>query len=87
MLTQTPPYDHCNMTVVDTAPRDLAGRFGGMLRSMSYADPEVRPLFDLEGLRAWRPGRTTGYASIEAAVGECGFYDSAGGILARGYSP
>ena len=25
---------------------------------MSYDDPEVRPLLDLEGLKAWMPGRT-----------------------------
>jgi hypothetical protein len=35
---------------------------------MSYADPLVRPLLDLEGLKQWRPGRTTGYAQLEAAV-------------------
>jgi phosphonate transport system substrate-binding protein len=75
------------MTVVDTAPRELAVRFGELLRTMSYADPEVRPLLDLEGLRSWCPGRTTGYASLEAAVGECGFYDSAGGITAGDYCP
>ena len=29
---------------------------------MSYSDPEVRPLLDLEGLKQWQPGRTEGYA-------------------------
>jgi hypothetical protein len=35
---------------------------------MSYEDPVVRPLLDMEGLKAWLPGRTTGYAQLERAV-------------------
>ena len=30
---------------------------------MSFDDPAVRPLLELEGLRQWRPGRTTGTTS------------------------
>lgn len=87
VLAQSAPYDHCNMTVVDTAPSDLVEEFARLLLSMSAADPEVRPLLDLEGLTEWRPGRTTGYALLEAAVDEAGFYDSAGRITAREYEP
>lgn len=87
VLAQTPPYDHCNMTVVDTAPREPALRFVELLRGMSYADPDIRPLLDLEGLRTWRPGRTTGYAQLTAAVDEGGFYDLAGGITVQDYWP
>lgn len=87
VLTQTAPYDHCNMTVVDTAPRELAERFGSLLRSMSYADPSVRRLLDLEGLKVWEGGRTTGYAALARAVDEAGFYDAEGRITAEGYRP
>ncbi|URN12069.1 phosphate/phosphite/phosphonate ABC transporter substrate-binding protein [Streptomyces radiopugnans] len=87
VLAQTEPYDHCNMTVADDAPADLAERFGELLLSMSYADPGARPLLELEGLTAWRPGRTTGYALLEAAVGETGFYDPAGRVTAAEYAP
>ena len=52
---------------------------------MSFDDPDVRPLLQLEGLREWRPGRTTGYAELEAAVDTLGFYDAAGIILVEGY--
>ena len=45
---------------------------------MAYDDPEVRPLLDLEGSRQWVPGRTTGYAQLERAVDETGFYDDVG---------
>jgi hypothetical protein len=33
----------------------------------------VRPLLDLEGLKAWRPGRTSGYALLEQACDRFGW--------------
>ena len=39
-----------------------------LLLEMSYADPEVRRLLDLEGLKQWVPGRTEGYALLARAV-------------------
>jgi phosphonate transport system substrate-binding protein len=62
----TPAYDHCNMTVLDGAPASV-GRFRELLLSMSYDDPEVRPLLDMEGLKVWQPGRTSGYALLARA--------------------
>ena len=38
-----------------------------LLLGMRYEDPGVRPLLDLEGLKAWLPGRTSGYALLERA--------------------
>ena len=87
VLAQTDRYDHCNMTVVDTAPPDLVTRFVELLLSMSYADPEVRPLLDLEGLTAWREGRDTGYTALASAVDETGFYDGQGRVTAPEYRP
>jgi phosphonate transport system substrate-binding protein len=87
VLTRTPSYDHCNLTVTDAAPQDLVERFRELLLGMSYDDPEVRPLLDLEGLRAWRPGRTHGYRPLEAAVDQTGYYDAEGrrGAAADGF--
>lgn len=87
VLAVTEPYDHCNMTVTGAAPADLIGEFGRLLTGMSYADPEVRPLLDLEGLRSWTPGRTIGYEALEAAVDAGGFYDAFGRITAADYRP
>ena len=64
VIHQTPPYDHCNFTVLG----DVPSRFVELLVAMSYEDPVVRPLLDMEGLNAWLPGRTTGYAQLERAV-------------------
>jgi phosphonate transport system substrate-binding protein len=85
VLAQTAPYDHCVMAVADTAP--LAERFVDLLLSMSYDDPAVRPLLDLEGLRVWREGRTSGFAQLRAAVDDSGFYDAQGGVTAQEYAP
>ena len=68
VLETTPPYDHCNMTVLDGAPGDAVARFRELLLSMAWDDPEVRPLLALEGLKRWLEGRTEGYAQLEAAV-------------------
>lgn len=67
----TGAYDHCNMTVFDAAPPSIA-RFRELLLSMSYDDPEVRPLLDMEGLKVWQPGRTSGYALLERACDRFG---------------
>ena len=71
----TPAYDHCNMTVFDGAPPTIA-RFRELLLSMSYDDPEVRPLLDMEGLKVWQPGRTSGYAVLERACDRFGTIDA-----------
>ncbi|HTR54217.1 MAG TPA: PhnD/SsuA/transferrin family substrate-binding protein [Kofleriaceae bacterium] len=66
VVHQTPPYDHCNFTVLTSSPS--IDRFRALLLAMSYHDPTVRPLLDMEGLKQWREGRTTGYAQLARAV-------------------
>jgi len=68
ILTQTGAYDHCNFTVLDGVESQKIAVFCDLLFNMSYADAEVRPLLDLEGVKAWVPGRVTGYAQLAAAV-------------------
>jgi ABC-type phosphate/phosphonate transport system substrate-binding protein len=73
VLAQTAPYDHCNMTVLDGGPAAAIARFRELLLGMSYDDPAVRPLLDLEGLKAWRPGRTHGYRPLAQAIERTGY--------------
>ena len=75
ILAQTPAFDHCNFTVLDDSPRVPVAAFRDLLLKMSYADPEVRPLFDLERLKSWVPGRVEGYAQLSAAVDRFGTID------------
>ena len=85
VLSQTGTYDHCNLTVGPAAPSLLVERFHELLMEMSYTDPEVRPLLDLEGLKVWREGRVEGYRALERAVDEMRFYDEDGNITNADY--
>ena len=87
IVGQTPRFDHCNMTVIDSAPDDAVARFLELLFAMDYGDATVRSLLELEGLRKWVPGRTSGYKQLEQAVDGAGFYDAKGGITAADYAP
>jgi ABC-type phosphate/phosphonate transport system substrate-binding protein len=75
VLAHTPPYDHCNFTVLEGAPAEPVNRFRELLLGMSYADPEVRALLDLEGLKQWHPGRAEGYSALDAALHRFGTVD------------
>jgi phosphonate transport system substrate-binding protein len=76
VLATTPPYDHCNFTVLDSAPGELIDQFRRLLFDMSYTDSAVRALLDLEGLKQWRPGRTQGYALLNQAVDRFSFVEA-----------
>ncbi|MER7892938.1 PhnD/SsuA/transferrin family substrate-binding protein [Micromonospora sp. NPDC094482] len=86
IVAQTAPYDHCNMTIREPASAGVK-LFGELLRGMSYADPQVRPLLDLEGLTAWEEGRTIGYHALASAVDAVGFYAADGRVTAEDYQP
>jgi len=79
VLLQTGLYDHCNFTVLEgcapasSVPPALLQQFTDLLLGMSYDDPAVRGLLDLEGLKAWRPGRTSGYAQLQRACERTGY--------------
>jgi phosphonate transport system substrate-binding protein len=100
VLAQTPAYDHCTMTAGPSAvAADGTGvtggaagnsdisRFGALLLGMDYADAQLRPLLDLEGLKEWRPPRLSGYEQLERAVDEAGFYGENGEVTAADYRP
>ena len=63
------------MTVLDDVPDVALSRFTEALLSMSYGDPAVRGLLDLEGLKRWLPGRVEGYAQLARAVDAFGTID------------
>ena len=71
-IARTPKYDHCNFTVVDNGPTELIERFRSLLLGMSYSDPKIRRLFDLEGLKRWVPGRVEGYQQLASAAKKFG---------------
>jgi ABC-type phosphate/phosphonate transport system substrate-binding protein len=74
VLAATPPFDHCNFTVRADLPEERSKPFREVLLGMSFQDPEVRTLMELEGLKQWLPARTSGYAQLERAVERFKFY-------------
>jgi ABC-type phosphate/phosphonate transport system substrate-binding protein len=79
VLDTTAPFDHCNFTVAPALQAARAQHWTRVLLSMNYEDPAHREMMDMEGLKAWLPGRTSGYAALEAAVREQSFFESAAG--------
>jgi phosphonate transport system substrate-binding protein len=74
-LTTTAPFDHCNFTVVSSFPRQAQEQWTNVLFGMRYEDPRHRAVMDMEGLTAWLPGRTEGYADLTEAVEEQRFFE------------
>ncbi|HEY7387998.1 MAG TPA: phosphate/phosphite/phosphonate ABC transporter substrate-binding protein [Bryobacteraceae bacterium] len=74
-LATTPRYDHCNFTVLESRKSASLELFRELLLGMSYEDPDVRRLLDLEGLKRWLPGRTEGYGLLSKAVDRFGYLD------------
>lgn len=75
VLYQTPPYDHCVFSALSVGPAEQIHRLKELLLGMSYDDPEVRPLLDLEGLKRWREGRVSGLAQLDEAIERFGTID------------
>jgi phosphonate transport system substrate-binding protein len=80
VLATTAPFDHCNFTILEDTETSaksahtagLIAKFTELLFAMSYDDAAVRPLMDLEGLKAWKPGRVEGYAPLARACDRFG---------------
>ncbi len=85
IIASTGTYDHCNFTTSPGVPAARIARFTELLLAMRWDDPQVRPLLELEGLREWRRGRTSGYALLQRAVDDERFYDRDGHLLAADY--
>ena len=77
VLATTDPFDHCNFTVRADFPQADLDRWLTALFTMTYDNPAHREMMDLEGLRAWLPGRTSGYTDLTAAIEEQHFFAEA----------
>jgi phosphonate transport system substrate-binding protein len=75
ILATTDRFDHCVFTVRDEWDRAAERRWLDVLFSMTYEEPAHRQMMDLEGLKAWMPGRTTGFKALAEAVVTEGFFE------------
>ena len=76
ILASTPPFDHCNFTVLDRLPPERVAEWTGALFRMTYDNPAHRQMMDLERLTAWLPGRASGYTALTDAARELGFFET-----------
>jgi ABC-type phosphate/phosphonate transport system substrate-binding protein len=77
ILAKTMPFDHCNFTVREDFSPGRERQWLDVLFSMRYEDPTHRKMMDMEGLKQWVPGRTSGYAALEDAVKRQKFFEGA----------
>jgi len=75
VLATTQPFDHCNFTVLESFPQADEERWKRVLFMMRYDNPAYREMMDMEGLKAWLPGRTAGYANLTEAVQQQKFFE------------
>jgi ABC-type phosphate/phosphonate transport system substrate-binding protein len=69
-------FDHCVFTARGGLDPAAAERWLAALFAMRYDEPDHRTMMDLEGLKAWLPGRTSGFAALAAAVDAERFFDA-----------
>jgi phosphonate transport system substrate-binding protein len=79
ILWTSPRYDHCVFTVRGDFPPEAERRWTDVLFRMRYDNPAHREMMDLEGLKAWLPGRTTGFGPLTEAVDALGYFSEATG--------
>jgi len=85
IVAQTLAYDHCIFSISPHTSTADASRFNEILLNMKWSDSKVRHLLELEGLKEWRKGRTSGFLLLNRAVDEQKFYDSHGKIIEENY--
>ena len=74
ILTTTDKFDHCVFTVRSDFNPSTEKKWLEVLFSMSYDNPKHREMMDMEGLKAWETGRTTGFDALSEAVERQGFF-------------
>jgi ABC-type phosphate/phosphonate transport system substrate-binding protein len=77
ILATTDRYDHCVFTVKADFPAEREGPWLHVLHLMSYENPTHREMMDMEGLKKWEVGRTSGFAALSEAVTALDFYANA----------
>jgi ABC-type phosphate/phosphonate transport system substrate-binding protein len=75
IVAETDRFDHCVFTVRQDLDADDERRWLDALFAMRYDNPAHREMMDLEGLKAWLPGRTSGFGPLSDAAGSERFFE------------
>jgi len=68
ILATTDRYDHCVFAVKQDFPEEREKKWLEVLHKMDYENPKHREMMDMEGLKKWEPGRTTGFAALAESL-------------------
>ena len=74
IVWSSPPYSHCMFTARVELEPEIERRFTEALLKMSIENPLHRPTLEAEGLKRWIAADVDGYASLEEACREQGFF-------------
>ena len=77
IVGRTDPFDHCVFTVRQDLDPAAERQWLDALFAMQYDNPAHREMMDLEGLKAWLPGRTAGFGPLTSAVQSERFFEPA----------
>jgi ABC-type phosphate/phosphonate transport system substrate-binding protein len=75
IVAETDRFDHCVFTVRPDLDVAAEQHWLDALFAMRYDNPAHREMMDLEGLKAWLPGRTSGFGPLTAAVASEHFFE------------
>lgn len=76
ILATTDPFDHCVFAVRPDFPADMERKWLDVLFTMDYSNPDHKEMMDMEGLKEWLPGRTTGFDALREATQRQGYWNS-----------
>lgn len=76
ILATTDRFDHCVFTVTEALDPEREAKWLEVLHTMSYDNPKHQEMMDLEGLKAWLPGRTTGFGPLNDAVDRLSYFSA-----------
>lgn len=75
IIAETERFDHCVFTVRQDIDATVERRWLDALFAMRYDNSAHREMMNLEGLKAWLPGRSSGFAALSAAVTSERFFE------------
>ncbi|MBE0497341.1 MAG: PhnD/SsuA/transferrin family substrate-binding protein [Campylobacterales bacterium] len=71
---KTPLFDHCIFTVREGFLKERLREWEAVLFKMDYTNPKHKEMMDMEGLKQWVDGRTSGFAQLQEAVERLNFF-------------
>ncbi|MBM3945110.1 MAG: phosphate/phosphite/phosphonate ABC transporter substrate-binding protein [SAR202 cluster bacterium] len=68
IIARTETFDHCVFAAREDFDIEVEKKWVDALLSMSYDNPRHKQMMDMEGLKEWLPGRSTGFGPLTRAT-------------------